>query len=107
MPGTLQIGVTDGDGIHGEPPPVLTDRQDRLLRLGRILAWANMAVGFVGLVFWLTDLDAATWVALGLVLAGCVGVILILRSLTKSGPPFERARWWWPWDRGSRSAHRP
>jgi O-antigen/teichoic acid export membrane protein len=94
--------VPNRNTADGETRPVLTDRQEQLLRRMGILAWLNVAVGVVGLAFMIADLNAVAWIALALVIAGLAATILMGRSLTRTGPPFEGARWWWPWASGRR-----
>ena len=85
-----------------ESDPTLTPEQQNLRRQAvRPQSIALVAVGVV----WLTAPLGALWdtrfywaaAASALVLLVAVArLISILRSLRRSGPPFQHLRWWWP-----------
>lgn len=82
--------------------PDLSPRQQRLWNLALLsltMAIVNWLVaGFlyaVGILPSKTSMTLAMLPALVLL----ISYFLLLRALTRSGPPFDRLRWWWPRER--------
>jgi xanthosine utilization system XapX-like protein len=49
----------------------------------------------VGILQSKTSMTLAMLPALGAI----ISYFLLIRALTRTGPPFDRVRWWWPWER--------
>jgi hypothetical protein len=92
-------------GVHQkreEPPrwtPTLTPIQQGLRRRLSIYSTAYLASGFfVNLATNLLDPPSWVWWAVGaLWLIAFAPLPMLLRELQKTGPPFDRLRWWWAW----------
>lgn len=98
------VGLGDASLPASQPAHDLLASRDhharqRILRLGGWLtfllaaAWLAITVLYVAEVLsrgWLLIAAIPLWFALA-------GLILVGRALTRSGPPFDQVRWWWPW----------
>jgi hypothetical protein len=75
----------------------MTDRQETLLGTMAVLAWLTLAQLAAATILRLVDEVAATYVLAAVCLATVGAMLLVGRSLRRTGPPFDAVRWYWPW----------
>jgi uncharacterized membrane protein YecN with MAPEG domain len=91
-------------GVHRkveEPPrwtPTLTPIQRKLQRRLELAIYANALEYIAGGVF--AVMEVGPWVWWVFCVIGTIVFawgLLTMRALTRTGPPFDQVRWWWPW----------
>jgi uncharacterized membrane protein HdeD (DUF308 family) len=77
--------------------PVISERQDRLLRMMRVLVWLALGILVAATVLYLAGEVVVTYVLAIVLLLTIVAELLVGRALQRTGPPLEAVRWHWPW----------